>query len=172
MLEVQNKKSIFLLTLSTFSLRRTKHIIRRRFPGEDRSAAIRKTRSSDIGFRRNKSHAPDFRIETSYPFGLLRKFRIQNSLEKSLVYPALVELPTQVGLENQYMGEILSDSRGESGTPYGIRDFVYGDAYRFIHWRSWPEQDCDLKELRTKRGCRSRSTFAEEVERSSVRRPS
>lgn len=102
--------------------------------------ASKKTQAKIQFTKRGYHPLPDFRIETSYPFGLLKKFRIQNSQQKSLVYPALVDLPESLGLENQYMGDVLSDSRGESGNPYGIRDFVYGDAYRFIHWKSSAKQ--------------------------------
>lgn len=86
--------------------------------------------------RRGRQPLPDFRVETSYPFGLLRKYKVQGSEETSLVYPQIVPIRSDLGLENQYLGELLSGSRGDSGNPYGIRDFKYGDPYRFIHWKS------------------------------------
>lgn len=79
---------------------------------------------------------PDFRIETAYPFGLLKKFMVHDSEEKTIVYPKVFSLKTKLGIENQFLGELLSGARGDSGNPYGIRQFVFGDSSRFIHWKS------------------------------------
>lgn len=93
--------------------------------------------ASRIEFKtRGYQELPDFRIETAYPFGLLKKYMTQGSAEKTVVYPRLLSLDSKLGLENQYLGEILSGARGESGNPYGIRQFVFGDPYRYIHWKS------------------------------------
>ncbi|MCB0307968.1 MAG: DUF58 domain-containing protein [Bdellovibrionales bacterium] len=86
--------------------------------------------------KRGHHPLPGFRVETSYPFGFLKKFMIQSSKEETLVYPSVFPIQPKTGLENQYLGELLSGQRGESGNPYGIRQFVFGDPYRYIHWKS------------------------------------
>ena len=86
--------------------------------------------------KRGYQSLPTIRIETSYPFGLLRKYSLQGSEERSLVYPEITQIRSDLGAENQFLGELLTGHRGDSGNPYGIRDFAYGDPYRFIHWRS------------------------------------
>lgn len=79
---------------------------------------------------------PNLKFETTYPFGLVKKFFIFESGQKTLVYPTLLPLKqTPQNITDQF-GDASRIKKGESGHPHGVRDFVFGDPHRYIHWKS------------------------------------
>jgi uncharacterized protein (DUF58 family) len=85
---------------------------------------------------RGRVHFPLYRVETSYPFGLIKKYITVPSEGETIVYPALLPVDSWIAADHRMHGEHLSGQKGESANPYGIRDFVYGDPARIIHWKS------------------------------------
>jgi uncharacterized protein (DUF58 family) len=86
--------------------------------------------------KRGWTQFPPYRVETSYPFGLIKKFLTVPCDGETIVYPALVPIGDWLSGDHRLPGERLSGQKGESANPYGIRDFVYGDPARIIHWKS------------------------------------
>lgn len=85
---------------------------------------------------RGKIRFPPYRVETAYPFGLIKKFLTIPSDGETIVYPALIPVDSWLASDHRFHGEYLSGQKGDSANPYGIRDFVYGDSARVIHWKS------------------------------------
>ncbi len=83
---------------------------------------------------------PSYRIQTTYPFGLIRKYLMVDTTEEIIVYPAILSTESIFALNYQYLGEYLSGQKGGSLNPYGIRDFVFGDSFRFVHWKTTAKQ--------------------------------
>jgi uncharacterized protein (DUF58 family) len=85
---------------------------------------------------RGRVRLPPYRVETAYPFGLIRKFLTVSSEGETVVYPALLPVDTGFVSDRRFQGDYLSGRKGESANPYGIRDFVHGDPAKIIHWKS------------------------------------
>ncbi len=95
---------------------------------------------------------PPLRIESSFPFGFIKRVKIFKIEEKVLVYPSckLFELPSfkirradGEEEERKRWGEILE--------VYGIKPFQEGDDPRFIHWKKTAQrQELIVKEFETK----------------------
>ena len=82
---------------------------------------------------------PGFRIETSFPFGILRARRIVNEPQALLVYPkftALSRLTLPTGRRYQPGGVALASNLGESFEFLGNREYREGDNIRDIDWRA------------------------------------
>jgi uncharacterized protein (DUF58 family) len=86
--------------------------------------------------RRGKSELPPYIVETTYPFGLIRKFIGVPSEGETLVYPELLNLVATLESDRRFQGDFLSGQKGGASNPYGIRDFVSGDPARLIHWKT------------------------------------
>ncbi len=86
--------------------------------------------------RRGKSPLPGYRVETSYPFGLIRKYTSVPGTGEVVVYPKLVPVQARLLADVRSFGEFLSGQSGGSSNPYGLRDLTYGDPARLIHWKT------------------------------------
>lgn len=80
-----------------------------------------------------------FRVESGFPFGLLRTRRVFPAGRKVVVYPTftplgMLELPT--GKRYQPGGVALASELGESFEYLGNREFRDGDNVRDIDWRA------------------------------------
>jgi uncharacterized protein (DUF58 family) len=86
--------------------------------------------------RRGRTALPRYVVETSYPFGLIRKFASVPGDGETVVYPELVPVAAELLADVRSAGEFLSGQSGGAANPYGIRDLVYGDPARLIHWKT------------------------------------
>lgn len=80
-----------------------------------------------------------YRVETDYPLGLLRTFRVTRQPAEIMVYPnfhplTLLTLPT--GSRYQPGGVAMASSIGESLELLGNREYKEGDNIRDIDWRA------------------------------------
>lgn len=95
-----------------------------------------------IGIRcakRGIYHWRGFRVETDYPFGLLRAYRIYTAKHTVLVYPGFTPLTTlsiPTGRRYQPGGVALASNLGESFEYIGNREYREGDNVRDIDWRA------------------------------------
>jgi uncharacterized protein (DUF58 family) len=75
-----------------------------------------------------------FRLATRYPFGIFEKWRNLHAPGEMLVYPALLDVGSVEPDESAH-GTDMSVNRVGPGTEIsGLRDYVYGDEARNIHW--------------------------------------
>jgi len=87
--------------------------------------------------RRGTFNWGGFRIETDYPFGIMRAYRNYRSKETILVYPGftpLERLNIPAGRRYQPGGVAMSSDLGESFEFIGNRDYREGDNVRDIDW--------------------------------------
>ncbi|MFH1017480.1 MAG: DUF58 domain-containing protein [Pseudomonadota bacterium] len=90
-----------------------------------------------IRFRkRGKTPLPAYVVETSYPFGLIRKYTSVPGEGETIVYPELLPIQPRLLTDMRALGEFLSGQRGGASNPYGLRDLTYGDPARLIHWKT------------------------------------
>jgi uncharacterized protein (DUF58 family) len=85
-----------------------------------------------------------FRVESGFPFGILRSWRTFPTQKKLLVYPkffplASLSLPT--GRRYQPGGVALVSHLGESFEYLGNREYRHGDNVRDIDWRATARSD-------------------------------
>jgi uncharacterized protein (DUF58 family) len=85
---------------------------------------------------RGRVQVPGFMLSTSYPFGLIEKFIPIHLDCERVVYPKLDDNAVDVGVVASREGDFLSGQRGHGVNPYGVREYVYGDDMRRIHWPS------------------------------------
>ncbi|MCI5072550.1 DUF58 domain-containing protein [bacterium] len=79
---------------------------------------------------------PDFNLETYFPFGLLKKY-IQIETDASvLVFPKKLESQQLIHFNQNLIGTLVSQRKNVSGNPSGLREYVQGDHYKNIHWKS------------------------------------
>jgi uncharacterized protein (DUF58 family) len=101
-----------------------------------------KRHTARIGLKCNRRGAFSLRgvrVESSFPFGILRSRRTFHTTKKLLVYPkfsplARLELPT--GRRYQPGGVALASEIGESFEYLGNREYREGDNVRDIDWRA------------------------------------
>lgn len=89
--------------------------------------------------QRGSYTVPGFRIETGFPFGMLRARRIVDEPQALLVYPkftALSRLTLPTGRRYQPGGVALASNLGESFEFLGNREYREGDNIRDIDWRA------------------------------------
>ncbi|MCZ7648563.1 MAG: DUF58 domain-containing protein [Planctomycetota bacterium] len=89
--------------------------------------------------RRGSYKLPRLRVETDFPFGLLRSYRVHEHEKPLLVYPAfhpLRRLDLPVGRRYQPGGVALASQIGESMEYLGNREYREGDNVRNIDWRA------------------------------------
>lgn len=95
-----------------------------------------------IGLRCNRRGAHTlrgFRVETDWPFGLIRSRRVFYEETKLLVYPSFTPLRNMllpVGLRYQPGGVVMASTLGESTEFLGNREYREGDNVRDIDWRA------------------------------------
>jgi len=80
-----------------------------------------------------------YRVETDYPFGLLRSYRLHRSTQSLLVYPSfhpLARLDIPTGRRYHPGGVALASNLGESFEFLGNREYQEGDNIRDIDWRA------------------------------------
>lgn len=77
-------------------------------------------------------------IASEDPFGLFRLERNTGATHNILVYPRTVELPHLFLPPNDLPGDSSLQRRTHHITPNAssVRDYVYGDSFNRIHWRS------------------------------------
>jgi uncharacterized protein (DUF58 family) len=79
------------------------------------------------------------RIASTYPFGLLTRFRTITDSRHVDIYPALGTLTTRLlpaNRESEYqMGNTQPQYKGNSEEFFALREYRTGDNPRFIHWR-------------------------------------
>ena len=88
--------------------------------------------------RRGRLSLPSFRLETSFPFGLIRKSIRFDERDECLVLPRTVRLRPDVLPELSGAGRSGASSslRVGPGTDFvGIREYVPGDPMRHVAWR-------------------------------------
>jgi uncharacterized protein (DUF58 family) len=89
--------------------------------------------------RRGKYTLNGFRVETGFPFGILRSRRTLHQPRSILVYPkftALARLTLPTGRRYQPGGVALASEIGESFEYLGNREYREGDNVRDIDWRA------------------------------------
>ncbi len=91
------------------------------------------------GVKRGAYALRGFRVESAFPFGIIRSRRVFDRKRKLLVYPkffalARLELPT--GRRYQPGGVALASNLGESFEYLGNREYREGDNVRDIDWRA------------------------------------
>jgi uncharacterized protein (DUF58 family) len=89
--------------------------------------------------RRGKHLIRGFRVESEFPFGLLRAGRIFAKPQAILVYPefrSLIRLELPSGRRFQPGGVALASKLGESFEYLGNREYRDGDNVRDIDWRA------------------------------------
>jgi uncharacterized protein (DUF58 family) len=89
--------------------------------------------------RRGKYLLNGFRVETGFPFGILRSRRTFYQPHSILVYPkftALARLSLPTGRRYQPGGVALASELGESFEYLGNREYREGDNVRDIDWRA------------------------------------
>ncbi len=80
-----------------------------------------------------------FRVETSFPFGLMRAFRIAAQDHQVLVFPKftrLARLALPSGAKYHPGGVALASDLGEALEYIGNREYREGDSIRSIDWRA------------------------------------
>jgi len=80
-----------------------------------------------------------YRVETDFPFGLLRSYRIHNAPQSLMVYPwfhPLSRLTIPTGRRYHPGGVALASNLGESFEFLGNREYQEGDNTRDIDWRA------------------------------------
>jgi len=75
-------------------------------------------------------------VSTSFPFGFVRRGRLIDEPGAVVVYPALADLRGSKGLPPTMIGVIERLLRGQGGSLYNVRDYVWGDDARFMHWKA------------------------------------
>jgi len=80
-----------------------------------------------------------YRVETDFPFGLVRSYRVHNDPQSLMVYPwfhplARLDIPT--GRRYHPGGVALASNLGESFEFLGNREYQEGDNTRDIDWRA------------------------------------
>lgn len=120
---------------------------------------------------------PIIRIESSFPFGFIKRTKLIELNEKVLVYPSCKNFNTPTFKIKQADGEEEENKNwGEILEFYGIKVFQEGDDPRFIHWKkSAQRQELIVKEFEAKsRGnlqlfldthIKDENLFEEEVEK-------
>lgn len=99
-------------------------------PGERESRPVR------YRFRRRGLHRLDgFRVQTTFPFGLVRKWTRIAAPTDVLVYPEVRPLAAHAHGRGPGGREADSDAPGLDGDYLGLRDFVDGEDARRIHWK-------------------------------------
>ena len=79
------------------------------------------------------------RVQTRFPFGLMRSTVIHPTVDPLVVWPRIGQLTPQwrAMLHGERTGVQHSRSRrGQDGEFYALRPFVMGDSLRMVHWRS------------------------------------
>ena len=95
-----------------------------------------KTDQTVIFSQRGEQIFPDLLLETSFPFGLLKKFLLLSTEQKVLVLPKLMDLESFEDILSETTGDARSKGKGYSDNPFGVREFQYGDSYKKVHWKS------------------------------------
>lgn len=86
---------------------------------------------------RGRVSQPGYRVETYFPFGLLKKSTLVHENAERTVFPEIRDLRlSDMALGQSQMGETLNHRKQNSGNPYGLRNYVQGDSYKRIHWKS------------------------------------
>ncbi|HJO94850.1 MAG TPA: DUF58 domain-containing protein [Victivallales bacterium] len=91
-------------------------------------------------------------VKSSYPFGLINYSKQVDLHTEFLVYPKVYHcvIPLAAGFEPAVGGKFKGAFNSSSGSDFaGIRDYIYGDCLRNIHWRSSSKgQGIKVKEFR------------------------
>lgn len=75
-------------------------------------------------------------LTTSFPFGFVRRGRLCGERQQIVVYPALRVFRGWRRLPATLSGFLERLERGLGGSLYNIRDYVWGDDARFVHWKA------------------------------------
>jgi uncharacterized protein (DUF58 family) len=89
--------------------------------------------------RRGSHVVPGFRVESDFPFGLLRSRQVVRDERAVLVYPKftpLGSLQLPVGRTYQPGGVAMASTIGESAEYIGNREYREGDPVKDIDWRA------------------------------------
>ncbi|BDI33143.1 hypothetical protein CCAX7_51940 [Capsulimonas corticalis] len=89
--------------------------------------------------QRGMQQLKGYRVETDFPFGLIRAYRTYYQPQSLLVYPAfhpLTHLDVPTGSRYQPGGVALASHQGESFEFLGNREYHEGDSIRDIDWRA------------------------------------
>ena len=86
--------------------------------------------------RRGVYHQDAFRIVTRFPFGLLQKARRLNLKTEALVYPSVEPTAEYMEVLPVIQGALESLSKGRGQDLYSLRDYVYSDSARLVHWKA------------------------------------
>ncbi|MFN8671674.1 MAG: DUF58 domain-containing protein [Candidatus Sericytochromatia bacterium] len=79
-------------------------------------------------------------VSSSFPFNLFNWGNFYENYSKIFAFPSykrIENLDIKLGRKFQPGGISLSSNVGDSTEFTGMRDFVYGDNPKYIHWRSW-----------------------------------
>ena len=74
-------------------------------------------------------------IASNFPFGFFERFRYINYEKKFLAYPIPIDLKIERFLIDEGEKEVLNFKKGEGEELLNIRDYIYGDDKRKIHWK-------------------------------------
>jgi len=94
------------------------------------------TRPARYTFHRRGLHRLDgFRVETTYPFGLVRKWARVAAPEDVLVFPEVRTLAAHAHGRGPGGAAAASPAPGVDGDFLGLRDLLDGEDARRIHWK-------------------------------------
>lgn len=75
------------------------------------------------------------KISSRFPFGFFERSLAIDLDEEVIVYPEIIDISDIVVKEKSDIGEIESGKRGTGTELYGLREYVYGDNAKHIHWK-------------------------------------
>ncbi len=102
-------------------------------PGEEGGAQALQTLT-----KRGRWITSGYEIATRYPFGLFRKALLVDREESCTVYPRIRPLPGALseGLSRSLLGETQSSRKGMGEDIRSLREYVFPEDSRGIHWKA------------------------------------
>lgn len=85
--------------------------------------------------RRGWVELPDLLLVSVFPFGFLEARRRRSAATRALVYPEIIPLEAAVHRFTASQGLRESTRKGTGAGLYSIRNYVWGDSARSIHWK-------------------------------------
>ena len=101
-----------------------------------------------VAGRRGKHFINDVTISSAFPFNYFVRFRSINTSFEYIVFPEPKKCVVGDFLEKKRnsRGEVSSNRTGYEGDLMSVRNYVYGDPMKYIHWKA----SAKSRELKTK----------------------
>jgi uncharacterized protein (DUF58 family) len=98
---------------------------------------------------RGRNRLRGVRVESSFPFGLVRRWRMLDAPADVLVYPHAAPGPTAAAHAAGGLAHADPRRPGRSGDFQGLRDYAPGDALHDLHWPTSARMDRPMVVVRT-----------------------